>query len=165
MSRLFQVVIRALQAVGARTHPRAGHLLFGERGETEAYFYLKDLGYRFVATNFRVPHNRGEIDLIGWDNGVLCFVEVKARTDDSYLPPSSAVTLKKQRNILSVARRYLRGLPGERFPAVRFDIVSIVPSEGGKLAFNLKKGAFTWDAGEPHRRRYREFYDRSSGRR
>jgi Holliday junction resolvase-like predicted endonuclease len=85
--------------------------VLGKHGETEAYFYLKTLGYQFVATNFRVPHNRGEIDLIGWDNGTLCFVEVKTRSDDSFAPPSTAVTLNKRRNIISVARRYLRRLP------------------------------------------------------
>ena len=63
-----------------------------------------------VATNFRVPQDRGEIDLIGWDGDTLCFIEVKTRTDVSFAPPSTAVTHGKQRNITSVARRYLRRL-------------------------------------------------------
>jgi Holliday junction resolvase-like predicted endonuclease len=29
-----------------------------------------------VARNFRSPNRRGEIDLIGWYNDTLCFVEV-----------------------------------------------------------------------------------------
>ena len=33
-----------------------------------------------VARNFRTPRCRGEVDLIGWESDVLCFVEVKTRT-------------------------------------------------------------------------------------
>ncbi len=156
-------VIRALQRIGSR-QPK--HLVLGQHGETEAYFYLKKLGYEFVATNFRVPHNRGEIDLIGWDNGMLCFVEVKTRSDDSFAPPSTAVTLNKRRNIISVARRYLRRLPAERKPSCRFDILSIVTSDNGREPrFTLQKGAFSWDAGSSQRRQYRDFADRHYWRR
>jgi putative endonuclease len=156
MAWLIQLVIRALQKVSGRLrHDKDGHLAVGKYGETEAYFYLRRLGYRFVATNFRVPHDRGEIDLIGWDKDVLCFVEVKTRLDDSFAPPSTAVTGDKQRHILSVARRYLRGLPGKYPPSCRFDILSIVPSlGGGPAAFTLRKGAFTWDDGRQQRRQY-----------
>lgn len=157
MARLTQLLIRALQVV-ARRGP--AHLRLGRLGETEAYFYLKRLGYRFVATNFRAAHDRGEIDLIGWDHGVLCFIEVKTRMDDSFAPPSTAVTIKKQRNILAVAKRYLRRLPGER-PTCRFDIVSVVPSQNGaEPQLTLRKGAFSWDAGAPRRRQYLDYSDR-----
>jgi len=149
-------LVRTLQRIAPRSH-EAAHLRLGRRGETEAYFHLKRLGYRFVASNFRVPHNRGEIDLIGWDDGVLCFIEVKTRMDDSFAPPSTAVTIKKQRNVLAVAKRYLRRWPGER-PACRFDILSVVPSENGaEPQFTLRKAAFSWDAGAPRRREYRDY--------
>ena len=49
-------------------------------GEMEAYFYLRSLGYRIVAKNYRSARDHGEIDLIGWDEGVLCFVEVKTHS-------------------------------------------------------------------------------------
>ena len=159
MIGLTQFVVRALQAISPRSH-QPKHLILGRRGETEAYFYLKRLGYSFVATNFRAPHNRGEIDLIGWDDGVLCFVEVKTRMDDSFAPPSTAVTIKKQRNILAVAKRYLRRLPGDH-PPCRFDILSVVPSKSGdEPQFTLRKGAFGWDAGSSRRREYRDYSER-----
>ena len=164
MSRFTQFVVRALQTI-RRPSGKSKHLALGQRGETEAYFYLRKLGYRFVATNFRAPHNRGEIDLIGWDNGILCFVEVKTRTDDSFAPPSTAVTPKKQRNIVSVARRYLRRLPGDRRPSCRFDILSMIPANGGQPQFKLQKGAFSWDVGRSRRRQYRDFSDRHFWRR
>ncbi|MGC2110353.1 MAG: YraN family protein [Candidatus Korobacteraceae bacterium] len=155
-------IIRALEMFSSRSRSRRPeHLALGKRGETEAFLYLQKLGYKFVATNFRVPHNRGEIDLIGWDKDVLCFVEVKTRTDASFAPPSSAVTAGKQRHIVSVARRYIRRLPGRRPASCRFDIVSIVPAAGeGQPEISLRKGAFSWDAGQTSRRSYRDYSDR-----
>ncbi len=144
----------------------AAHLALGKRGESEALFYLQRLGYRFVATNFRVPYSRGEIDLIGWDRDTLCFIEVKTRTDASFAPPSTAVTEAKRKHILSVAKRYLRRVTGTRRPSCRFDILSIVPlGAAGELHMSLRKGAFTWDDAGPRRRQYRDFNDHRSWRR
>ncbi len=151
-----QFVVRTLGRFSSRTR-KSQHLALGRRGEAEAFFHLQSLGYRFVATNFRVPNNRGEIDLVGWDKDVLCFVEVKTRADASFAPPSSAVTVGKQRHIVSVARRYVRRLSGPR-PSCRFDILSIVPNaDGGAPEITLHKGAFAWEADRPQAREYRDF--------
>lgn len=156
MAWITRFLVRGLQKMVAGSRRKPSHLELGERGETEAYFYLQQLGYRMVATNFRVAHDRGEIDLIGWDADVLCFVEVKTRTDDSFAPPSTAVTRKKQQHVLSVAKRYLRHLSAR--PTCRFDILSVVPLEpGGALQFNLQRDAFTWDNRRPRRRSFRDF--------
>jgi putative endonuclease len=167
MRWLTQFVVRTLQKLGSgSSSQKAKHLALGKRGETEAFFYLQNLGYRFVATNFRVPHNRGEIDLVGWDKDVLCFVEVKTRTDAGFAPPSTAVTGDKQRHIVSVARRYLRRLPGTHRPSCRFDILSVIPAPtGGRPEMTLRKGAFAWDADAPRRREYRDFADKDFWRR
>ena len=115
-------------------------------------FICGALGYRIVATNFRVPYNRGEIDLIGWDGGVLCFIEVKTRSSADFAPPSTAVDREKKRHILSVARQYVRRLPGKLPPPCRFDIVSVVAGgHGGNPEISLQKGAFSWDAGRRRR--------------
>jgi len=165
MLRLTEFLIHTLQRI-APHFGRTSHLTFGRRGETEAYFHLKRLGYRVVATNFRVPQDRGEIDLIAWDGDILCFIEVKTRSDDSFAPPSTAVTRDKQRHILSVARRYLRRLPGERRPSCRFDIVSIVSADAAlPPRITLRKGAYSWDADGTRRRPHREYYDRRFWRR
>ncbi len=157
---LTQFIVRALQKIGPR-RGKPSHLALGQHGEAEAYFYLRRLGYRIVATNFRVPHDRGEIDLIGWDNDVLCFIEVKTRTDDSFAPPSTAVTKAKQKHILSVAKAYLRRLPGDVRPSCRFDVVSVVPSQtGGPPALSLRKGAFSWSTGRRREWQYRDYFDR-----
>ena len=68
---LTHVTIRILDWIAGRTLPpdnRAQHLRTGQRGEEDAYFYLRRHGYIMVARNFRSPNRRGEIDLIGWHN-------------------------------------------------------------------------------------------------
>jgi putative endonuclease len=164
---LTKFVIRSLELVGERFRsPKPKHLRTGTQGEIEAYFHLRSRGYRIVATNFRVPYNRVEIDLIGWDNGVLCFVEVKTRTSADFAPPSTAVDPEKKKHIRSVARQYLRRLPGDRPPPCRFDIVSVVlGNEGGEPEVIVHKGAFSWDTGKPRRVWRRDFRDRHFWRR
>jgi putative endonuclease len=89
----------------------AEHLRTGRRGEEDAYFYLRRNGYVMVARNFRSPNRRGEIDLIGWHKDVLCFVEVKTRSTRDVKPAEAAVDREKRRELLAVAREYLRHMP------------------------------------------------------
>jgi putative endonuclease len=121
-----RIAIRSLDWLADRVlvadrSPR--HQRIGRRGEEEAYFYLRTLGYAIVARNFRSPRCRGEIDLIGWDADVLCFIEVKTRTSTDVKTPEAAVDRHKRREVAAVAREYLRHLP----PSCqwRFDIVSV----------------------------------------
>ena len=51
----------------------------GVRGETYAYWYLRRLGYVFIARNYMPRGGKGEIDLIGYDGNTLAFVEVRTR--------------------------------------------------------------------------------------
>ena len=166
MIGLTKFVTKSLALAGRHfSSGKPQHLLVGKQGEMEAYFYLRALGYRIVATNFRVPYDRGEIDLIGWDAGVLCFIEVKTRTSADFAPPSTAVDSKKKRHILEVARQYVRRLPGDR-PPCRFDIISIVLGDGSaKPRISLRKGAFSWDTGRTRKSWSRDFRDRHFWRR
>jgi putative endonuclease len=121
-----RAVVRFLDWLAKLTLPAsklAAHYQTGRRGELAAYFYLRRLGYTIVARNFRSPRCHGEIDLIGWDDDVLCFVEVKTRTTLDVKPGEAAVDKRKRRQIAAVAREYLR-----RFPPScqwRFDVVSV----------------------------------------
>lgn len=120
--RILQIVLNSLDRL-TPTRRRAAHLYTGERGEEAAYFHLRKLGYVMVARNYRSPRRRGEIDLIGWEKGVLCFIEVKTRTTHDVKPAEVAVDAEKQHDLREVAREYLRKVPGD--PPTRFDIVSV----------------------------------------
>lgn len=124
--RLVEGAIRLLDWLAKHTLPpdsMPAHQRTGRRGEEAAYFHLRKMGYTMVARNFRSPRCRGEIDLIGWDNDVLCFVEVKTRTTLDVKPGEAAVNRHKRREVAAVVREYLR-----RFPLGcqwRFDVVSV----------------------------------------
>jgi len=124
--RVTQAAVRALDWVAERTLapediPR--HQRTGRRGEEDAYFYLRRLGYVMVARNFRSSRRRGEIDLIGWERDVLCFIEVKTRTTRDVKPAEAAVDRDKQRGLAAVAEEYLRHMaPSCRW---RFDVVTV----------------------------------------
>jgi len=124
--RVTQASIQALDWVAQRTLPADAapmHQQTGRRGEEAAYFYLRRLGYVMVARNFRSARRRGEIDLIGWEKDVLCFIEVKTRTTRAVKPAEAAVDRDKQRGLAAVADEYLRHVaPSCRW---RFDVVSV----------------------------------------
>jgi putative endonuclease len=124
--RVTHAAVRALDWVAERTLPPEDlprHQQTGRRGEEVAYFYLRRLGYVMVARNFRSPRRRGEIDLIGWENNVLCFIEVKTRTTRDVKPAQAAVDREKQRGLAAVADEYLRYTSSScRW---RFDVVTV----------------------------------------
>jgi putative endonuclease len=120
----------------------APHLQTGQQGEDDAYFFLRRRGYIMVARNYRSPRRRGEIDLIGWDQDVLCFIEVKTRTTHDVKPAEAAVDCGKQRELAAVAQEYLRGLA--TFGQWRFDIVSVYyEKQFGLPEIELFKNAFS----------------------
>jgi len=127
---LIQTGLRLLDRITAKKiNPQTpAHLRTGKRGEEDAYFYLRHRGYVMVARNYRTARHHGEIDLIGWDDDVLCFIEVKTRTTRDVKPAAAAVDRKKRHDLRIVIRDYLRSLPQRQFPEVpqwRFDVVTV----------------------------------------
>lgn len=110
------------------------------RGEVEARLFLEKEGYKILDTNF--AGRMGEIDLVAEKDGVIVFVEVKARENAAFGEPIEAVTPQKVRKIALTAQQYLvmhRLLARD----VRFDVVEIL---GGTLrhtenAFSLNDAA------------------------
>jgi putative endonuclease len=119
----------------------APHLELGQRGERLAAEYLRDAGYKLVASNFKlgVGRNRrgavvqAEIDLVAYEGSTICFVEVKTRASDWFAAPEANVDLRKQRQITRAARAYRRVF-GLRSSPFRYDVVSVIlapPAEDG----------------------------------
>jgi putative endonuclease len=123
---LVRIVVGFLDWLGRRVpagERAPEHLRIGAKGEEAAYFELRKLGYVMVARNFRSPRCHGEIDLIGWEDDVLCFIEVKTRTSREVKAAEAAVDRHKRREVAEVAREYLRKMP--LLCQWRFDIVSV----------------------------------------
>ena len=115
--------------------------MLGARGETLAYWYLRQAGYTIVARDWRARPGGGELDLVGWEGLTLAFVEVKTRTSQVAGPPEEAVTSNKQRRIIKGAEEYLRQL--KRKPLrCRFDVVSVSLHPAKGLEVRLVKDAF-----------------------
>lgn len=134
---------RVVSALG-RSPARAPHLSFGSRGEDEAFFYLRKLGFVIVARDFRSPRRRGDIDLIAWDKDVLCFIEVKTRSSRNFMPAEAAVDQEKRQTLSALAREYLRQHNHARgpSPSFRFDVISIYLKSNESADITLFRDAF-----------------------
>jgi putative endonuclease len=116
----------------------------GVRGETYAYWYLRQLGYVFVARNYMPRGAKGEIDLIGYDGATLAFVEVRTRTVREQLSalPELSVTTDKQRVVVRTAQRFLAERHVGECPC-RFDVMAIDNRPGVAPDVRLHKDAFS----------------------
>lgn len=99
----------------------------GEQWEEAAADYLRTQGMRIVERNFR--GRQGEIDLIGYHQGYLVFVEVKYRSTTAKGSAAAAVDGHKQRQICKTADyyRYIHNMGDD--VGVRYDVVAIQGSE------------------------------------
>nr|WP_319491411.1 YraN family protein [uncultured Desulfobacter sp.] len=95
----------------------------GRKGEAAARKYLLSRGYKLLAANYSTP--QFEIDIIAKDGQTLCFVEVKTRTGVKKGLPREAVTIAKQKKIITGAQYYLSR---ERITntRLRFDVVEVL---------------------------------------
>ena len=95
--------------------------LLGRWGGALAADHLRRAGYQLLAANWRSRF--GEIDLIARKGGVLCFVEVKTRSNLACGLPREYVTAAKQERIRKTAAFYLmeKGLDCP----VRFDVAEV----------------------------------------
>lgn len=112
----------------------------GRIGEDAAARYLQSHGYAILERNFRGP--LGEVDVIARQGDTLVFVEVKARSANSPLPPAASVTLRKQQQVVRLAKHYLATRTRGEWP-VRFDVVEVVLASPDQVAeVRLIQGAF-----------------------
>ncbi len=103
----------------------------GRLGEALAARHLGRHGWTILAKNYRL--GRREVDLVAARDGVVAFVEVKARAGTGYGHPLEAITRAKRAEIEMVARAWVarHGRPGEVY---RFDAVAVVRTGPGRWA-------------------------------
>lgn len=111
----------------------------GVWGEKLALGYLSLRGYKVLARNYKCL--AGEIDLVAWHRGTLVFVEVKTRASESMGSPEEAVTALKRRQIVRVARFYLKRYAAHDRPC-RFDVVGVTRLSGGGHRICVIQDAF-----------------------
>jgi putative endonuclease len=121
------------------------HLATGIDGENAAFFYLLRKGYTVVARRWSSGEMPGDIDLIAWQGAMLCFIEVKTRTARDDAPAEIAVDSHKRHTLRRLARQYVRQLPRQSAPPVRFDVLSVYLVPGEKKEFVHFEGSFGWN--------------------
>ena len=114
-----------------------------KKGEALAGKILKKKGYKILKRNYVSKY--GEIDIVAYDRGIICFVEVKTRRSENYGPPELAVTKEKRKRIVRTALNYLM-INNIEDTDCRFDVVSILYKEDvSKPDIELLESAFTAD--------------------
>ena len=96
---------------------------FGELGERIAARWLEKTGWKILARRYR--SGRRDIDVVAERDGLIAFVEVKARSGDEFGDPVEAVNRRKQRELTKSAQTWIdrHGRSGESY---RFDVVGIL---------------------------------------
>lgn len=113
----------------------------GVWGEALVADYLREKGYKLAAHSYRCRF--GEIDLIAWDKSVLCFVEVKTRTNTQMGLPREYVTAGKQARIRKTALFYL--CDNDLDCPARFDVAEVyadAPGDEKSVRIVYLEGAF-----------------------
>ena len=94
----------------------------GRAGERRAAKYLKKLGYKLLAKNYKTPF--GEADIVAKDGETIVFCEVKTRLSEAFGTPAEAVEYHKRERYKKIAR-YYESLAGEEL-FIRFDVVEVL---------------------------------------
>lgn len=116
----------------------AEHNDFGKEAENAAANFLLNNGYQIITRNFR--HQKAEIDIIAKKDNLLCIVEVKARSTDTFLEPQEAVNKKKIKMIVAATDAYIEET--NETSEVRFDIITVIPNKSGGFIINHIENAF-----------------------
>lgn len=93
----------------------------GDQGERLAANFLKGLGMKVIAKNYR--YKRTEIDLIAKEQDILVFIEVKLRSGHEFGFPEEVVNKRKMNRIFEGAENYQ--LENNWSGNIRFDIVAV----------------------------------------
>ena len=94
----------------------------GRLGESLVSAWFAIRGYRILARNWRC--DRGELDLVAFRNGVLCFVEVKSHRRRRSRHPGEALTWTKRKRIVMAAQHYLHVFK-PLYRCVQFGLVEV----------------------------------------
>ena len=112
----------------------------GQDAEQLAFCFLRDKGLRPIRRNFRCRH--GEIDLIMLDDSCLVFVEVRYRSETSFVTAMLTVDTRKQRKLSRAAAMFLAMNRRYSEHVCRFDIVGINCGRDAVVSIDWMRDAF-----------------------
>jgi putative endonuclease len=115
----------------------------GLLGERLAERWLQEQGWRTLGRRVRSGHR--DLDLVMEREGVVAFIEVKARTGQRFGDPVAAVDWRKQRELVRSALVWI-DRNGRSASTFRFDVVGVELS-GGRARIRHVPDAFELRAG------------------
>lgn len=116
----------------------ADHNDFGKLAEDLAVNFLVQKNYKILVRNYRFQH--AEIDIIAEFDNKIIVIEVKARGNNIFMEPQEAVTKTKIKSIVKCADAFLS--TNNLNQEVRFDIITVLPDNTGKMQINHLEDAF-----------------------
>lgn len=115
----------ARRATGVRTPKQRA----GEAAERAAERHLVAMGCEVLDRNAR--YREGELDLVLRERDLVLFVEVRLRSGTRFGGAATSVDAFKRKRLARAAQRWLAERFGERWPACRFDVVTV--DGGGRI--------------------------------
>ena len=102
----------------------------GLDAEERAAAELRARGWQVLAQ--RVRTGVGELDLIAEREGLLAFVEVKARP--SLAEAAASISPRQQGRLMAAAEAWLAENPGHGTAGIRFDVILVAPGGMRRVA-------------------------------
>lgn len=115
---------------GSREARRRAAERRGLDAETRAADALTARGWTILARRVRTP--LGELDLIAEREGLLAFVEVKARP--SLADAAFSLSARQRGRLSAAAEAWLAAHPGHGAAGIRFDVILVAPQGMRRIA-------------------------------
>ncbi|WP_376090044.1 YraN family protein [Roseomonas sp. CCTCC AB2023176] len=108
----------------------------GQDAESRVAEELAARGWAILARRVRSP--AGELDLVAERDGLLAFIEVKARPTLS--EAAFALTPRQRARLAAAAEAWLAANPGHGALGMRFDVILVAPSGMRRIADAFRPG-------------------------
>ena len=114
---------------------------FGQKSEALAVTFLENKGYAIITTNWHCA--LGELDIVAQKDGVLVFVEVRARHSHTTETAFASIDNAKRKKLYSTVMTYLAQHALDDV-AWRIDVIAIAVPRDGRPIIEHVEDAFDW---------------------
>lgn len=117
----------------------------GRAGEEYTAAFLEKNGYIILERNYKV--RGGEIDIIARKDDYIVFCEVKTRKSQSMTSGADALTIRKKKNIINTAIRYIWENGADDLQP-RYDFAEAIYKQNQVVKFSYTENAFDASAAD-----------------